>query len=103
MIYYPHWYRRRGGVLASRCPKGKNAIKYINGRKMRTMINNGRQYRNNMVKYVSESSQCLRVYGGWTVLPCGKAGDNMVTFEALTCMYTLGLLIVAIIALKQGK
>ena len=28
-------------------------------------------------------------------------GDSLVTFEALTCMFTLGLLIVAIIALQQ--
>ena len=34
--------------------------------------------------------------------PC-KGGMNMVTFEALTCMFTLGLLIVAILTSKQDK
>ena len=30
-------------------------------------------------------------------------GDNMVTFESLTCIFTFGLLIVAIIALDNSK
>ncbi|MGM9526173.1 MAG: putative holin-like toxin [Peptococcaceae bacterium] len=34
-------------------------------------------------------------------LPCLRGGDNMVTFEALTCVFTFGLLVVAIIALRQ--
>ena len=54
-----------------------------------------------MVKYVSESSQgCTN--GGRKVLPC-EGGMNVVTFEALTCMFTLGLLIVAILTSYQDK
>ena len=54
-----------------------------------------------MVKYVSESSQG---FTQWRLEGFGPVrGMNMVTFEALTCMFTLGLLIVAILTSKQDK
>ena len=36
-----------------------------------------------------------------TVSP--KGGDYTVTFESLTCIFTFGLLVVAIIALNSGN
>ena len=54
-----------------------------------------------MVKYVSESSQGFTQWRPEVLALQG--GMNMVTFEALTCMFTLGLLIVAILTSKQDK
>lgn len=41
-------------------------------------------------------------HDGTDGLPCERGG-NMVTFEALTSIFTFGLLIVAIIAAIQSK
>lgn len=51
------------------------------------------------------SGEQLTLSGVWRLngFTLRKGGGNMVTYEALTCMFTLGLLIVAIIALKQSK
>ena len=41
------------------------------------------------------------VYGNRRLAPTG--GDNMVTWDALTCVFTFGLLLVAVIAFVCGK
>ena len=54
-----------------------------------------------MVKYVSESSQGFTQWRPEVLALQG--GMNMVTFEALTCMFTFGMLLVAMFALISGK
>ena len=56
----------------------------------------------NVVKYVSESSQGS-IHGGRKALALRRGGMHMVTLEMLTCMFTFGLLIVAIMSSHQDK
>ena len=51
--------------------------------------------------YRSAVTLFCTAHDGMKTACLARGGGNMVTFEALSCIFTFGLLIVAIIALMQ--